>query len=56
VLRSIDGIKFIHFDERDVVRHRLVQQIVRAYERYQQEKDGGSGEPTPREGRSRDGG
>jgi phosphate starvation-inducible PhoH-like protein len=56
VLRSIDGIKFIHFDERDVVRHRLVQQIVRAYERYQQEKDGGSGEPTPQEGRSRDGG
>ena len=34
ILREIDGIKFIHFDERDVVRHRLVQEIVKAYEKY----------------------
>jgi phosphate starvation-inducible PhoH-like protein len=31
VVRRIDGIAFIHFDERDVVRHKLVQQIVKAY-------------------------
>jgi phosphate starvation-inducible PhoH-like protein len=31
VVRQIDGIAFIHFDERDVVRHKLVQQIVKAY-------------------------
>ena len=39
VLKSIDGIKFIFFDERDVVRHRLVQKIVRAYETYLQRKE-----------------
>jgi len=32
VVSAIDGISFIHFDDRDVVRHRLVQQIVKAYE------------------------
>lgn len=34
VVGSIEGIAFVHFDDRDVVRHRLVQQIVRAYEAY----------------------
>jgi phosphate starvation-inducible PhoH-like protein len=34
VLRGVEGISFIHFDERDVVRHGLVQRIVKAYERY----------------------
>src|SRR5438045_1169963 len=32
VVGAIDGISFIYFDERDVVRHKLVQQIVKAYE------------------------
>ncbi|HEX8636733.1 MAG TPA: PhoH family protein [Pyrinomonadaceae bacterium] len=32
VLRNIEEIKFIHFSKRDVVRHRLVQLIVEAYE------------------------
>jgi phosphate starvation-inducible PhoH-like protein len=32
VVGGIEGIAFVHFDERDVVRHRLVQQIVKAYE------------------------
>jgi phosphate starvation-inducible PhoH-like protein len=32
VVGGIEGISFVHFDERDVVRHKLVQQIVRAYE------------------------
>ena len=31
VLKSIDGISFIYFSEEDVVRHRLVSQIVKAY-------------------------
>ncbi len=35
ILNEIDGIKFIYFSERDVVRHRLVQQIVKAYEKYE---------------------
>ncbi len=38
ILASVDGIKFIAFGERDVVRHRLVQQIVRAYEQHEQRK------------------
>jgi phosphate starvation-inducible protein PhoH and related proteins len=32
VVGKIEGIAFIHFNERDVVRHNLVQQIIRAYE------------------------
>jgi phosphate starvation-inducible protein PhoH and related proteins len=34
VLRAVTGISFISFDERDVVRHSLVQRIVKAYEKY----------------------
>jgi phosphate starvation-inducible PhoH-like protein len=34
VLRGVEGIAFVHFDERDVVRHPLVQRIVKAYDRY----------------------
>lgn len=35
ILNNIDGIKFIYFSERDVVRHKLVQEIVKAYEKYE---------------------
>jgi phosphate starvation-inducible PhoH-like protein len=35
ILKDVPGIRFIHFTEEDVVRHELVQQIVRAYEAYQ---------------------
>jgi phosphate starvation-inducible PhoH-like protein len=34
VLRGVEGISFVHFDEKDVVRHTLVQRIVKAYEKY----------------------
>ncbi|TMA76939.1 MAG: phosphate starvation-inducible protein PhoH [Deltaproteobacteria bacterium] len=33
ILRDIPGIEFVRFSERDVVRHRLVQDIIAAYER-----------------------
>jgi phosphate starvation-inducible PhoH-like protein len=33
ILRDIPGIRFVQFSERDVVRHRLVQEIIAAYER-----------------------
>jgi phosphate starvation-inducible PhoH-like protein len=36
VVSEVEGIAFVHFDERDVVRHRLVQSIVKAYEAYTQ--------------------
>jgi phosphate starvation-inducible PhoH-like protein len=34
VLRGVEGIAFVNFDETDVVRHTLVQRIVKAYDRY----------------------
>ncbi|MFA5164461.1 MAG: PhoH family protein [Candidatus Omnitrophota bacterium] len=34
VLKDIEGIKFTYFTGDDVVRHELVQEIIRAYERY----------------------
>ncbi len=36
ILALVEGISFIYFNEKDVVRHDLVQRIVRAYEEYQQ--------------------
>lgn len=34
VLRGVEGIAFVLFDDKDVVRHQLVQRIVKAYDRY----------------------
>jgi phosphate starvation-inducible PhoH-like protein len=34
VISGVEGVSFIHFNEKDVVRHPLVQRIVRAYEAY----------------------
>jgi phosphate starvation-inducible PhoH-like protein len=34
VLKNVEGLAFVHFDEADVVRHHLVQRIVRAYDTY----------------------
>src|ERR1700704_7065743 len=34
VLKGVEGITFVNFDDRDVVRHNLVQRIVKAYEKY----------------------
>lgn len=35
ILDGIAGITFVSFSERDVVRHKLVQSIIKAYERYE---------------------
>ncbi|MDO8795780.1 MAG: PhoH family protein [Vicinamibacterales bacterium] len=32
IVKDVEGIGFVHFDDRDVVRHKLVQSIVKAYE------------------------
>jgi phosphate starvation-inducible PhoH-like protein len=37
VLDGIPGIDFVHFTQKDVVRHPLVQEIIQAYERDEQE-------------------
>jgi phosphate starvation-inducible protein PhoH/intein/homing endonuclease len=34
VLTGVEGIEFIYFTEKDVVRHRLVQMIIKAYEKH----------------------
>jgi phosphate starvation-inducible PhoH-like protein len=34
IVKDVEGIGFIYFDERDVVRHKLVQQIVKAYDAF----------------------
>jgi len=38
ILQEIAGIKFIFFSKLDVVRHRLVQEIIRAYEEFEDSK------------------
>jgi len=34
VLSGVSGIAFVYFDEKDVVRHRLVQAVIKAYEAF----------------------
>ena len=34
ILRDVEGIEFVYFDERDVVRHKLVQDIIKAYDQH----------------------
>lgn len=38
ILRNVDDIAVVRFSEKDVVRHKLVQDIVKAYERYNEQK------------------
>ncbi len=38
VLKNVKGIAFVNLTERDVVRHRLVQEIIKAYDRYDRSK------------------
>ena len=39
VLKNIDDIAFCHLSEKDVVRHPLVQEIIKAYARFDEEKE-----------------
>jgi phosphate starvation-inducible PhoH-like protein len=32
ILAAVEGIEFVYFTDKDVVRHKLVQMIIRAYE------------------------
>ncbi len=50
VLEGVDGIGFQRFEEADVVRHPLVQSIIRAWERHERRRKGDDG------GRPEDGG
>ena len=44
-LKGVEGIAFQYFEERDVVRHKLVQSIVRAYKHYRGVKGSGAERP-----------
>ena len=41
ILKKVDGISFIHFDETDVVRHKLVKNIIKAYAKNDTKKKNG---------------
>lgn len=43
VLRGIDDIQIVRFSERDVVRHKLVQEIIKAYEKFNEDGKGTRG-------------
>jgi len=45
VLRGVEGVAFCHFSEVDVVRHPLVQEVVRAYEQWDVERKARPPEP-----------
>ena len=34
ILKDVEGIEFVYLTEKDVVRHELVQRIIKAYEKY----------------------
>ncbi|RMF89273.1 MAG: PhoH family protein [Nitrospinota bacterium] len=38
ILQHVEGIRFVYFTERDVVRHELVQRIIKAYEAYEERR------------------
>jgi len=42
ILEGVKGIQFVYLTEKDVVRHRLVQEIIKAYERYEDHFDNSS--------------
>jgi phosphate starvation-inducible PhoH-like protein len=42
VVGKIEGIELVYFDERDVVRHSLVQRIIKAYDEYSGGHTGGN--------------
>ena len=41
ILKKVDGISFVHFDETDVVRHKLVKNIIKAYAKNDTKKNNG---------------
>jgi phosphate starvation-inducible PhoH-like protein len=56
VVGKIEGIAMIHFDERDVVRHSLVQRIIKAYEEHPStaKRPASAAAPVTRADRARD--
>lgn len=51
VLKGVKGIGRIEFDKKDIVRHKLVQRIVDAYDKFDSRRSKGSPQTVPREQR-----
>jgi len=51
ILEGIEGIAFVAFDKGDVVRHRLVKEIIEAYERLEESNAGAPGAAPAGDGR-----
>ena len=49
VVGKIEGIAFVYFNERDVVRHNLVQQIIKAYDEFDSSQAARPAPPAPQE-------
>ena len=48
ILKDISGIKMVFFSKKDVVRHKLVQEIIEAYEELEKDRNGNeNGIPNP---------
>ncbi|MCK9216334.1 MAG: PhoH family protein [Firmicutes bacterium] len=45
ILKGIPGIDFVYLDERDVVRHKLVQYIIKAYDKYEEKRSNDEASP-----------
>jgi phosphate starvation-inducible protein PhoH and related proteins len=39
ILQEVPGLAFVYFDEKDVVRHELVQKIIGAYAKFKEERE-----------------
>lgn len=39
ILKNIDGIDFVYLTHKDVIRHKLVMEIIKAYDKYDNEKE-----------------
>ena len=52
ILQGVKGIDFVYFSERDVVRHPLVQEIIKAYDRHGNEAEEAAAQPQGEAARS----
>jgi phosphate starvation-inducible PhoH-like protein len=45
ILQNVEGVAFVYLEKKDVVRHKLVKDIINAYEEYSVKNDNGGGKP-----------
>jgi phosphate starvation-inducible PhoH-like protein len=52
ILKKVEGLTFVYFDESDVVRHHLVQRIIRAYDEHKSRAEDQMSPPSRSNGKS----